>query len=208
MLKSLLPRQDTFFKLFERASDKILLASHEFEQMLQHLDQHQHYVDAIAIYEEEADQIAHQNFELLHKSFITPFDRHDINNLTSTLDDVIDLIHRISQRFPFYHLKKVPDELIQLAKLAEEAAKHVKEAIYLLHNIKNAPQLSSICQQIDNVERKAHQYVLAGENKLFNEEEDFKQFFKLKEIYSHTKLVINRCQDVANLIKGIVLEYS
>ena len=58
------------------------------------------------------------------------------------------------------------------------------------------------------MESEAHQVVLAGEKRLFNEENDFKQFFKLKEIYGHTKLVINRCQDVANILKGIVLEYS
>lgn len=208
MLKRLLPRQDTFFKLFEQASDKIVLASEEFAKMLQHLDEQQHFVDAIAIYEDEADQIAHQNFELLHRTFITPFDRNDIHNLTAALDDVIDLIHRISQRFPFYHLTKLPEELIKLAKLAEDASKNVRDAIYCLHNIKNSPALSRYCQEIDNVERKAHQYVLAGETKLFDEEQDFKQFFKLKEIYGHTKLVINKCQDVANILKGIVLEYS
>ncbi len=208
MLKRLLPRQDTFYLLFQGASDKLVLAAVEFSQMLQHLDQQQQYVDAIAYHEEEADRIAHQNFELLHKTFITPFDRYDIHNLTSTLDDVIDLIHRISQRFPFYHLEKVPSELIELAKLAEQAAQYVKKAIYGLHNLKNNNEISKYCQEIDNVERKAHQFVLAGENKLFSEEEDFKHFFKLKEIYNHTKLVINRCQDVANILKGIVLEYS
>jgi uncharacterized protein len=208
MLKRLLPRQDTFFKLFQSAADKLVLAATEFAMMLQNLDQQQHFVDAIARYEEEADQIAHQSFELLHRTFITPFDRYDIHNLTNTLDDVIDLIHRISQRFPFYHLTSLPDELIQLAKLAEEAAKDLKEAIYRLNNIKNSPDIARFCKEIDNVERKAHQFVLAGENKLFTEETDFKQFYKLKEVYSHTKLVINRCQDVANILKGIVLEYS
>ena len=105
MLKRLLPRQDNFFQLFQQAADKLVLASTEFSNMLQHLDNQQHYVDLIAKHEEEADQIAHNNFELLHKTFITPFDRHDIHELTSTLDDIIDLINRIAQRFPFYHSK-------------------------------------------------------------------------------------------------------
>ena len=81
--------------------------------MLQNLDNQQHYVDVIAKHEEEADQIAHTNFELLHKTFITPFDRHDIHELTSTLDDIIDLINRIAQRFPFYASKNVPEEIDQ-----------------------------------------------------------------------------------------------
>lgn len=208
MLKRLLPRQETFFQLFERAADKLVLASTEFSNMLQNLDRQQHYVDAIASHEEEADQIAHTNFELLHKTFITPFDRHDIHELTSTLDDIIDLINRIAQRFPFYQLKSVPDEMIRLSRLSAEAASNLKKAIYCLHSLKNSAEIFDHCNKIDDVESEAHQVVLAGEKKLFLEEEDFKQFFKLKEIYGHTKSVINRCQDVANILKGIVLEYS
>lgn len=208
MLKRLLPRQEGFFQFFQQAADKLELASTEFSQMLQHLNNQQYYVDAIAKHEEDADQIAHATFELLHKTFITPFDRYDIHQLTSTLDDIIDLINRIAQRFPFYQLKTVPDEMIRLSQLSAEATFHLKKSIYCLHSLKNSSEIFDHCNEIDQVESKAHQVVLAGEKKLFLEEEDFKQFFKLKEIYSHTKSVINRCQDVANILKGIILEYS
>lgn len=208
MLKRLLPRQDSFFQLFQRAADKLVLASTEFSNMLQDLSKQQYYVDEIAKHEEEADVIAHTNFELLHRTFITPFDRHDIHELTSTLDDIIDLINRIAQRFPFYQLKQVPDEMIKLAQLSAEATNNLKAAIYCLHSLKNSSDIFKYCDEINIVESKAHQVVLAGEKKLFMDEQDFKQFFKLKEIYGHTKSVINRCQDVANILKGIVLEYS
>ncbi len=208
MLKRLLPRQDNFFLFFQQAADKLVLASTEFSSLLQNLHNQQHHVDAIAKHEEEADQIAHANFELLHKTFITPFDRHDIHQLTSTLDDIIDLINRIAQRFPFYQLKEVPEEAIKLSQLSAEATNHLKQSIYCLHSLKNSDAIFKHCNEIDLVESKAHKVVLAGEKKLFMSEDDFKQFFKLKEIYAHTKLVINRCQDVANILKGIVLEYS
>ncbi|RDI48762.1 DUF47 domain-containing protein [Aquicella lusitana] len=208
MLKRLLPRQDAFFQLFQQAADKLLLATTEFSNLLQHLDNQQYYVDAIAKHEEEADQIAYTNFELLHKTFITPFDRNDIHQLTSALDDIIDLINRIAQRFPFYQLSSVPEETIQLSRLSAEATEHLKKAIYCLHSLKNSAEIFHHCNEIERVESRAHQVVLAGEKKLFMDEEDFKTFFKLKEIYAHSKLVINRCQDVANILKGIVLEYS
>ena len=208
MLKRLLPRQESFFHLFQEAADKLVLASTEFSNLLQNLPNQQYYVDLIAKHEEEADTIAHHNFELLHKTFITPFDRHDIHELTSTLDDIIDLINRIAQRFPFYELKSVPVEMIKLSQLSAEATTHLREAIYRLPSLKNSSEIFKHCNEIDIVESKAHQVVLAGEKKLFHEENDFKQFFKLKEIYAHGKLVINRCQDVANILKGIVLEYS
>lgn len=208
MLKRLLPRQESFFDLFQQAADKLQLTANEFCAMLQDLVHQQKYVDAIAAHEIAADQIAHTSFELLHKTFITPFDRHDIHKLTSSLDDIIDLINRIAQRFPFYQLKNLPEEAINLAKLSAEATKHLQSAVYRLHSLKNSQEICESCNQIDIVESKAHQVVLAGEKKLFLEEQDFKQFFKLKEIYGHTKLVINRCQDVGNILKGIVLEYS
>ena len=208
MLKRLLPRQESFFQLFQQAADRLQLASTEFSNMLQDLGNQQHYVDLIAKHEEEADVIAHTNFELLHKTFITPFDRHDIHQLTSTLDDILDLINRIAQRFPFYQLKFVPEEMIKLSQLSAEATNHLKQAIYCLPSMKNSAVIFQHCNEIDRVESRAHQVVLAGEKKLFMDENDFKTFFKLKEIYAHTKLVINRCQDVGNILKGIVLEYS
>jgi predicted phosphate transport protein (TIGR00153 family) len=208
MLKRLLPRQDNFFQLFQQAADKLVLASTEFSNMLQNLNNQQHYVDEIARHEEEADQIALTNFQLLHKTFITPFDRHDIHELTGTLDDIIDLINRIAQRFPFYQLKTVPEELIKLSQYSAEAAQQLKSAVYLLHSLKHSEEIFNYCNEIDHVESKAHLVVLAGEKKLFLDENDFKQFFKLKEVYGHTKSVINRCQDVANILRGIVLEYS
>ena len=208
MLRRLLPRQENFFELFEKAAEKLQIASSEFSNMLQHLDNQQTYVDLIAKHEEEADQIAYTNFELLHKTFITPFDRYDIHALTSTLDDIIDLINRIAQRFPFYQLTSVPEEMIRLANLSNEATTQLQQSIACLKSLKNSDAIFEHCKEIDRIERKAHKTVLAGEEKLFLHETDFKQFFKLKEIYAHTKLVINRCQDVGNIIKGIVLEYS
>src|SRR3990167_11107145 len=147
MLKRLLlPHQENFFQLFQRAADKLLLTSTEFSQLLQNLNNQQFYVDKIAKHEEEADEIAHHNFELLHKTFITPFDRHDIHELTSTLDDIIDLINRIAQRFPFYQLKSVPDEMIKLSQLSTEATNHIKQAIYCLHSLKNSAEIFKHCR--------------------------------------------------------------
>ncbi|EKD73129.1 MAG: hypothetical protein ACD_45C00450G0003 [uncultured bacterium] len=208
MLKRLLPHQENFFQFFRQAADQLVFALTEFTHLLQSLPDQQRHVDVIAKCEEEANRIAHANFELLHKTFITPFDRNDIHELTGTLDDTLDLINRIAQRFPFYQLASVPPEAITLSQLCVEAASHLKQAIDRLHSLKYASLIFRDCDEIDRVERQAHQVVLAGEKKLFTEVDDFKHFFKIKEIYNHMKLVINRCQDVANLLKGIVLEYS
>ena len=208
MLKRLLPRQEKFFDLFKQTAERLYFASVEFATMLQDLSNQQQYVNRIVLFEEEADHLALTTFELLHKTFITPFDRNDIHELTSTMDDIVDLINRIAQRFPFYHLTEVPEEIVALAKLSTDATKHLKLAVYCLPSLKYSHEIFKECDAIDRVEGEAHHVVLAGEKKLFETEEDFKRFFKLKEIYGHTKQVINRCQDVANILRGIVLEYS
>ncbi len=208
MLKRFLPRQEGFFTLFQQTGDTLVLAATQFHIMLLDLDNQQKYVDAIAAYEEEADKIAHTTFELLHKTFITPFDRNDIHQLTSKLDDILDLINRCAQRFPFYHLTGVPAELIELAELSVHCTKLLKKAIARLNTLKLSDEILKFCDDLNHLESQAHKAVIAGEKDLFLNENDFKQFYKLKEIYSRTKLVINQCQDVANIIRGIVLEYS
>lgn len=208
MLKRFLPRQDNFFESFQKTADIILNSSSQFHAMMHDLEHLQRYVDAIAAYEEEGDKIAHSTFESLHKTFITPFDRHDIHRLISSLDDILDCINRCAQRFPYYQLKKIPEDLFNLTDLSVQACLFLKKAIYHLHSLKNTQEIFKFCEDINYIESKAHQAVLTGEKILFSEEKDFKNFFKLKEIYAQTKSVINGCQDIANLIKGIVLEYS
>jgi uncharacterized protein len=208
MLKRFLPQQGDFFRLFQKTADILVDSTVSFHAMLHHLANLQHYVDAISKNEEEADKLTHTSFMLLHKTFITPFDRHDIHTLTSHLDDILDLVNRSAQRFPYYELKTVPDEMIELAEISMQASLFLKQAIYHLHSLKKTEAIFSFCEQIDLMESKAHQVVLAGERVLFKDENDFKQFFKLKEIYTQTKAVIDGCQDVGNIIKGIILEYS
>ncbi|SRR5579883_2072292 len=208
MLKQFLPRQEGFFTYFQRTADILATTAIQFHTMLNDLAHQQQYVDAIAAYENDGDKIAHQTFELLHKTFITPFDRHDIHQLTSGLDDVLDSINHCAQRFPFYQLEKVPPEMIKLAELSIQASMLLKEALYRLNSLKKSQEILNFCEGIDHVESEAHKVVLAGEKDLFLNENDFKMFYKLKEIYSITKEVINSYQDVANIIKGIVLEYT
>ncbi len=208
MLKRFLPQQKGFFRLFQETADILVSSTTQFHTMLHDLENQQTYVDAIATNEKEGDKLAHTAFALLHKTFITPFDRHDIHRLTSSLDDILDLINRCAQRFPFYQLKKVPDEMVKLAELSMQASIFLKQAVYRLHTLKKSPEIFKLCDEIDKIENEAHQVLLSGEKNLFLEEKDFKHFFKLKEVYSNIKTVINHCQDVANIIKGIILEYS
>ena len=208
MLKRFLPRQDGFFALFQKSSDILVAAATKFHILFREGGDQQKNVDAIASLEAEGDVVAHTTFKLLHETFITPFDRHDIHVLTSRLDDILDLINRCAQRFPFYELTNIPKELIELAELCMQCTLLLKQGIAQLNNLDKSDAILKTCEEIDALESRGHKIVLIGEKDLFLHEEDFKTFFKLKDTYGRTKSVINSCQDVANIIKGIVLEYS
>src|SRR6185437_7418073 len=96
-------------------------------------------------------------FMLLHKTFITPFDRYDIHQLTSHLDDILDLVNRCTQRFPYYELNSVPKEIITLAEISMKASLLLKQAIYRLDSLKKTEEIFSFCEQIDTLESNAHQ---------------------------------------------------
>lgn len=208
MLRRFLPRQEGFFDLFQKTADILATTAIQFHSMVNDLEHQKQYVDAIAAYEDDGDKMAYTTFELLHKTFITPFDRHDIHRLTSGLDDILDYINRCAQRFPYYELKSVPQEMIDLARLSMQASLLLKEAVYRLNSLKKSKEILDFCKGIDQIESEAHQVILRGESDLFKNETDFKHFFKLHDIYIRTKYIINSYQDVANIVKGIVLEYS
>lgn len=208
MLRRFLPRQENFFQQFQKIADLLVNTATEFQNMMHDLQNQQIHVQTIQQLEEEADKLAHRTFQLLHKTFITPFDRHDIHKLTSGLDDISDQINSCAQRFPFYDLKQVPPEITRLAELGLQSCLALKEMIYRLNSLNKSEDIFAYAQQIDNLEGEAHQLVLSGEKNLYLHENHFKQFLKLKEIYSRTKLVVDAIQDAGNIIKGIVLEYS
>ena len=208
MLKRFLPRQEGFFERFQAQAALLMQASQQFGRLLHDLPNAVAIAHEIGVFEEQADAIANANFALLHKTFITPFDRHDIHQLTSGLDDVMDLINRCAQRFTWYKLTAVPRELTALADRVPQVVTWLKTAVGHLHSLKESDAILNACQAIDSIEGQAEQDLMVGLAKLFEEENDFKQLLKLKALYEQIKSVLNLCQDVANHIKGIVLEYA
>jgi uncharacterized protein len=208
VLKKLLPKQDNFFELFEQAAYQLESATEHFLQLVQDLPHAENYAKLIAEHEATADNYARATFDLLHKAFITPFDRHDIHRLTRKLDDILDIINRTTRRVVLYHFKMLPPEILQIAEFVLEAVRAIKKALGQLKNLKNAPSIITLCDQINGFDSRAEQVMLEGVDKLFTDEQDFKYLFKAKEIFDYTINIVHECHDLADIIKGIVLEYS
>src|SRR3954468_12336016 len=208
MLGRLMPREGKFFDLFNAHAERIVEGSKELEAMIgtfRDLDAHAQRIDAA---ERAADKITHETISLLHKTFITPFDRDQIHQLINTMDDILDLIQDVAESVALYDLRSVTPEAKQLAEICEVCCDRVKTTVGLLSNIKHPEEILKYCQEIDRLESDADRVMRSALSKLFREENDVKQVMKLRVIYDLLEAVTDRCEDVANIVEGIVLENS
>jgi len=156
--------------------------------------------------EKQADKVTHNAIDLLHKTFITPLDRDDIHQLITRMDDILDLLEDAAQTISLYDIKAITPEAKRLAELCLACAEKVQVAVGLLHNMDNSRQILAICQEIDRLESDADHVMRAAMSKLFRDEPDVRNLIKLKAIYEILETVTDRCEDVANIIEGIIVE--
>jgi uncharacterized protein len=208
MLGRLMPREGKFFDLFNAHAARIVEGSRELAAMIgtfSELDAHAQRIDAA---ERAADKITHETISLLHKTFITPFDREQIHGLITTMDDILDLTQDVAESVALYDLRKVTPEAKQLADICLMSCERVQAAVALLTNIKRSDAIMKICEEIDRLESDADRVMRAALQKLFRDENDVKQILKLRVIYDLLESITDRCEDVANVVEGIVLENS
>jgi predicted phosphate transport protein (TIGR00153 family) len=150
--------------------------------------------------------VTHAALEMLHKTFITPLDREDIHQLITRMDDILDLMEDAGQTVSLYDIKQITPEAKRLAELCLSCCEKVRACVGLLHNMKNAREMLAICAEIDRLESDADHVMRAAMSKLFREEPDVRNLIKLKAIYEILESVTDRCEDVANIIEGIIVE--
>ncbi len=208
MLGRLMPREGKFFDLFNAHGERIVEGAKELAAMIgtfSELDAHARRIDEA---ERAADKITHECIALLHKTFITPFDREQIHSLITSMDDILDLIQDVAESIALYDLRSVTPEAKQLAEICQLCCDRVKATVALLTNVKSSAAILKLCEEIDRLESDADRVMRAAMSKLFREENDLKQVMKLRVIYDLLETITDRCEDVANIIEGIVLENS
>ena len=208
MLSRLMPREGNFFELFNAHAERIVEGSRELAALFttfQDIEKHAERIDGA---ERAADKVTHETITLLHKTFITPFDREQIHQLITSLDDILDLMQDVAESVMLYDIRKVTPEAKQLAEICQMSCERVRTAVSLLKNVKDAEAILKTCQEIDRLESDADRVMRAAMSKLFRDENDVKQLIKLRSIYDLLELITDRCEDVANVIEGIVLENS
>ena len=152
--------------------------------------------------------ITHHCVEALHKTFITPIERDDIYRLITKMDDIMDFVEAASERIALYEIKDMTPEVKDLADVLVRAAEEVAHACSLLRNMKNAEAIIKDCIDINRLENEADAILRNAVARLFKEEKDPITIIKWKEVYEHLENATDRCEDVANIIEGVVLEHA
>ena len=208
MLGRLMPREGKFFDLFNAHAERIVEGARELAAMIGSFSELEAHAQRIDAAERAADKVTHETIALLHKTFITPFDRDQIHQLITTMDDILDLIQDVAESVALYDLRKITPEAKQLADICQMCCDRVQAVVGLLTNVKRSDAIMKICEEIDRLESDADRVQRAALQKLFRDESDVKQILKLRVIYDLLESITDRCEDVANVVEGIVLENS
>ncbi len=210
----LLPREGNFFDLFNQHADRIVEAARAFSQLVaNYSDAHlrEQYNRDVDNAERAADRVTQDVNRLLHRTFITPLDRDQIHTLINTMDDVADLIQDSAETMALYDLRTCNEEITRLTDLSVKCCERVKDAVALIGKLADtatAEAALKTCEEIDRLESDADRVMRSAMSRLFREEPDVREVLKLKAIYELLETVTDKCEDVANVIEGIILEHS
>lgn len=208
MFGRLMPKEGRFFDFFIEHADQLVLGAIELKALMANVAELPQRKRNIETIEHAADKITQQTMQMLHQTFITPLDRDEIHQLITRMDDILDLMEDVSQCMFLYDIQSVTSEAGELAQICLVSTEKVKQAVSLLSDMKNAESILKLCKEIDHLESDADHVMRSAMAKLFREEADTRHLFKMKEIYQLLESVTDRCQDVANILEGIVLENS
>ena len=197
-----------FFELFERHAGKTLEAARLLQSMLKNPVDLSDQARRIKEVEHEGDVITHRAVETLHRTFVTPIDRGDIHRLISRLDDILDLIDATAERVCLYDVNDVDRDACDLADTLVNAVSEVSRAMVGLRNLKDRDALLQVCMEINRYENEGDTLLRRAVARLFQDSKEPLMVIKLKDIYEFLEDAIDRCEDVANVVEGVALEYS
>ncbi|RUX33738.1 DUF47 domain-containing protein [Mesorhizobium sp. M2A.F.Ca.ET.042.01.1.1] len=206
--RKLLPREDRFFDLFERHSRTVVGGAEALQHLLSGEDIDR-WCQTIVDLENEADGITAEVLLAVRRSFITPFDRGDIKDLIQSMDDAIDMMHKTVKTVKLFEVKEFDPLMREMGGVIVQAARLVAEAIPLLGKVgANAARLNAIAEEVMRVEGRADDLHEQGLKDLFRHHggSDPMAYLIGSEIYSQLEKVVDRFEDVANEISGIVIE--
>jgi predicted phosphate transport protein (TIGR00153 family) len=211
ILKFFVPKDHSFFPLFESAAQNLVKASELLKELMAStgIEEHERINKTIKDVEHIGDEITDKTYEQLNKSFITPFDREDIHELTAHIDDVVDYINGISRRICLYKPKTMIPAFSEMAEVIYQAAKEIEAAITCLKDpIANKIKIARSCENVTAIEHRADEIYHLGVSDLFDNEEDPKELLKKNKILETLERCVDEEEDVTDTLKAILIKMA
>ncbi len=204
----IIPRDEKFYDLFEELADKIQEGGKLFQDILSNYKESEPKVAKLKEIEHEADTITHRTYEKMHKTFLTPLDREDIYALVNKMDSVLDMIEAAAVRMYLYKIKEPTEEIVSLCRVLCQAIGGIRTIIYALKDKKNSKKILELCVEVNTLENEGDYILRHAVTKLFENEKDAIELIKLKEISERIEEALDICEDVSNIVEGIVLKHG
>ena len=209
MFERLLPKETSFFDFFEQHAKLGIEACRELNAIAANPSELVDRVSRIKDIEHQADNVTHQCIDALHRTFITPIDRADIHRLMKRLDDIVDSVDSASSRMMLYEMTDMKLEIKQFTEVLIIATTEIDGAIRNLRHMSKAGEaIEKCCRAVYDAENEADQILRSALVRLFKEEHDPIQVIKWKEVFERLEKATDRCEEVANIVQGIVIEAS
>jgi predicted phosphate transport protein (TIGR00153 family) len=202
---NLIPREIAFFEMFQKAAHNMIEGSRLLKNMMEDFRNPVEQARRIKDIEHIGDGITHDIALKLNQTFITPLDREDIHGLASVLDDILDLVEAVADRFVVFKVAKPTETAIKLANILYQSAVAVGAGIDQLG--KPHADVTQYCVRVNSLENEADRITRDAISKLFEEEKDPIAVIKWKEIYENFEEGTDRCEDVANILERIALKH-
>lgn len=203
-----LPKDQSFFEHFEAQGRKTVEGCRALLEMVTAPADVVAQAKVVTDLEHDCDRITHAVVEQLHKTFITPIDRNDIFRLISKMDDVMDFVEAAAERIALYEIQEMTAEVGPLCRVILASAERMLEAVSGLRDLKQTELILAKCVEINRLENEADGLLRVALARLFRDEKNPITVLKWKEIYELLETATDRCEDVANIIEGVVLENS
>jgi predicted phosphate transport protein (TIGR00153 family) len=202
-------RDTVFFQAFTEHASRSVEAATLLLEMLEHLDRKERLALDIGEKESAGDRITHETVKRLHETWITPLDRFDIHGLISKLDDVLDLIEAVAERLVLFEITAARPPALDLARVLLKGCEDVQRAMLFLPKLASkGKELLDICVEINRLENEADAIYRRAIAELFRPGNDPIDVMKWRDIFDNIEEATDRCEDVANIVEGVVLEYA
>ena len=210
LLKKLLPKDDKFFAYLEESAENLVKAVDVLKKLSssKNAAERKTLTDRMHDLEHDGDGVTHKIFSELNSTFVTPIDREDIHQLASSLDDIMDHMDGSAGRFILYKLKAWPRDMVKLVDILEKSINELKHGVNLLRDVQQTEKLQAVFQKVNEYENDADDVFEQAIAELFEKEKNPVQIIKLKEIYVGLETATDKCEDVANVLEGIVIKHS